>query len=114
MSSSGGRVGENPPADAGDTGLVPCPGRSHMLRSKSAHAPQLLIKPACLRAKSPATEPLCVGPALTCREAHVPQLERHPSAGQKKPVCSNQKVKECVLKIGTLNQVTNLWPARGQ
>ena len=30
---SGGEVVKNPPANAGDTGLSPGPGRSHMLRS---------------------------------------------------------------------------------
>ena len=29
----GGTVVKNPPADAGDTGLIPGPGRSHMPRS---------------------------------------------------------------------------------
>ena len=29
----GGTVVKNPPADAGDTGSSPGPGRSHMLRS---------------------------------------------------------------------------------
>ena len=29
----GGAVVKNPPANAGDTGLSPGPGRSHMLRS---------------------------------------------------------------------------------
>ena len=29
----GGAVVKNPPANAGDTGLIPGPGRSHMLRS---------------------------------------------------------------------------------
>ena len=29
----GGSVVKNPPANAGDTGLIPGPGRSHMLRS---------------------------------------------------------------------------------
>ena len=29
----GGAVVKNPPANAGDTGLSPDPGRSHMLRS---------------------------------------------------------------------------------
>ena len=29
----GGAVVENPPANAGDTGSVPSPGRSHMPRS---------------------------------------------------------------------------------
>ena len=28
----GGAVVKNPPADAGDMGLIPGPGRSHMLR----------------------------------------------------------------------------------
>ena len=29
----GGAVVKNPPANAGDTGLIPGPGKSHMLRS---------------------------------------------------------------------------------
>ena len=29
----GGAMAKNPPADAGDTGLTPGPGRSHMPRS---------------------------------------------------------------------------------
>jgi len=36
----GGSV--NPPANEGDTGSIPGPGRSHMLQSKEAHVPQLL------------------------------------------------------------------------
>ena len=32
---------KNPPAKAGDTGSGLGPGRSHMLRSNEAHAPQL-------------------------------------------------------------------------
>ena len=43
----GGAVVKNPPANAGDLGLSPGPGRSHMLRSNQAHVPQLL-KPVCL------------------------------------------------------------------
>ena len=38
----GGAVVENPPANAGDTGLSPGPGKSHMLRNNEARAPQLL------------------------------------------------------------------------
>ena len=30
---AGGTVVKNPPANAGDTGLIPGPGRSHMLRN---------------------------------------------------------------------------------
>ena len=43
----GGPVVKNPPANAGDTGLIPGPGRSDMPRSTEARAPQLL-KPAHL------------------------------------------------------------------
>ena len=32
----GGPVFKNSPADAGDTGLIPGPGRSHMLQSNEA------------------------------------------------------------------------------
>ena len=38
----GGVVAKNPPANAGDTGSSPGPGRSHMPRSNEARAPQLL------------------------------------------------------------------------
>ena len=37
-----GAVVENLPANAGDTGLSPGPGRSHMPRSNYARVPQLL------------------------------------------------------------------------
>ena len=54
----GGAVVKNPPANAGDMGLSPGPGRSHMPWSNKAHAPQLLslhsrarkpqlLKPVC-------------------------------------------------------------------
>ena len=38
----GGSVVKNPPANAGDTGSIPGPGRSHMLQDNYAHEPQLL------------------------------------------------------------------------
>ena len=38
----GGSVVKNPPANAGVTGSIPDPGRSHMPRSSEACAPQLL------------------------------------------------------------------------
>ena len=38
----GGAVVKNLPVNAGDTGLSPGPGRSHMPWSNRAHAPQLL------------------------------------------------------------------------
>ena len=37
---------KNLPANAGDTGLIPGPERSHMPRGNWAHAPQLLSRHA--------------------------------------------------------------------
>ena len=42
MGFPGGAVVENLPANAGDTGSTPGPGRSHMPRSGWAREPQLL------------------------------------------------------------------------
>ena len=77
----GGAVVKNPPANAGDTGSGPCPGRSHIPWSYYAHAPQLLS--------------LCA----TTTEAHVPrarapQQEKQPREAhtlQQKvtPACRN-------------------------
>ncbi|KAJ8792258.1 hypothetical protein J1605_019950 [Eschrichtius robustus] len=50
----GGAVVKNPPANAGDTGLSPGLGRSHVLRSNEAHAPQLLSLRS--RARAPQQE----------------------------------------------------------
>ena len=47
----GGAVVKKPPANAGDTGSSPGPGRSHMPRSNYARAPQLLSLPS--RAREP-------------------------------------------------------------
>ena len=38
----GGSVVNNPPADAGETSLIPCLGRPHVPRSNQACTPQLL------------------------------------------------------------------------
>ena len=54
----GGGVVKNPPANTGDMGSSPGPGRSHMPRSNEARVPQLLslrsrarepqlLKPSC-------------------------------------------------------------------
>ena len=38
----GGTLDGNPPANAGDMGLIPGPGRFHMAWATKAHVPQLL------------------------------------------------------------------------
>ena len=63
----GGAVVKNPPANAGGTGLIPGPGRFHMLQSNKAHVPQLLS--LCSRAH----EPQLLSPHATTTEAHVPR-----------------------------------------
>ena len=61
----GGTVVENPPANAGETGSSPGPGRSHMPRSSWARAPQLLSlrsrprEPQLLSPCATTTEPMC-------------------------------------------------------
>ena len=62
----GGTVVKNPPANAGDMGLIPGPGRSHMPWSIKARAPQLLSL------HSRAHKPQLLSPRATTTEAHVP------------------------------------------
>ena len=64
--SPGGSVVKNPPANAGDTGSSPGPGRSHMPRSNEARAPQLLSL------HSRAHEPQLLSPRATTTEARAP------------------------------------------
>ena len=63
----GGTVVKNPPANAGDTGSIPGPGRSYMPRSNKARARQLLS--LCSRAH----EPQLLSPRATTTEACIPR-----------------------------------------
>ena len=63
----GGAAVKNPPANAGDTGSSPGPGRSHMPRSNYTRVPQLLS--LCSRAR----EPQLLSPCATTTEARVPR-----------------------------------------
>ena len=75
----GGALVKNPPANAGDTGSSPGLGRSHMLQSNKACAPQLLSlhsrarKPQLLSQHASTTEACSTGlllaPCSTTREA---------------------------------------------
>ena len=67
----------DPPANAGDVGSSPGPGRSHMRRSSWARVPQLLSL------RSGACEPQLLSPRATTTEtrvprAHAPQQEKPP------------------------------------
>ena len=72
----GGAVVKNPPANAGDTGSSPGPGRSHMPRGNYARALQLLSL------RSRAHEPQLLSPCATTTEARAP-ITRAPR--QEKP-----------------------------
>ena len=63
----GGVVVESPPANAGDVGLNPGPGRSHMPRSSWARVPQLLSL------SSGACEPQLLSPYSTTTEGCAPR-----------------------------------------
>ena len=63
----GGAMVKNLPANAGNTGSSPGPGRSHMPRSDWARAPQLLN--LC----SGARKPQLLSPRATDAEARVPR-----------------------------------------
>ena len=73
----GGTVVKNPPANAGDTGSIPGPGRPRMPQSNWACAPQLLSL------HSRACEPQLLSLRATTTEArvpraHAPQQEKLP------------------------------------
>ena len=67
MGFPGGAVVGGLPANAGDAGLIPGPGGSHMLRSSWARAPRLLG--LC----SGAGEPQLLSPCATAAGARVPR-----------------------------------------
>ena len=75
LGSPGGAVVGNPPANAGDTGSSPGPGRSHMPRSNWAREPQ----PLSLRSRARKPQLLSLRAATTeAREprAHASQQEK--------------------------------------
>ena len=66
----GGAVVKNPPANAGDMGSIPSPGRSHMPRSNEACEPQLLSPHAT-------TTEACTPRACAPQQERPPQWEAH-------------------------------------
>ena len=72
----GGTVVKNLSANAGDTGSSPGPGRSHMLQSNEAHAPQLLSLRS--RACEPQVlKPMCLKPVLRSKRSHRNEKPAH-------------------------------------
>ena len=85
-------------------GSIPDPGKSHMLQSNQAHAPQLSslcsraqktqrLKPEGPRVCAPQEKPLQ-------REAHAPQLESSPCSPQlEKGLCGIEDPAQPKLKL---------------
>ncbi|KAJ8794098.1 hypothetical protein J1605_019090 [Eschrichtius robustus] len=71
MDFPGGAVVKNPLASAGDTGSSPGLGRSHMLPSSEAHAPQLLSP------RVTTTEPAGLEPVLRNKRSHRCEKPAH-------------------------------------
>ena len=101
LSFPGGTVVKNPPANAGNTGLSPGLGRSHMPRSNQARAPQLLS--LCSRARELRLSPWACVPQQEKpqqREACAPQWRVAPArCNWRKPARSNEDPTQ--LKINT-------------
>ena len=76
----------NPPANVGDTGLIPAPGSLHMLWGNWPGVPQL--------------------PSLYSR-AHEPQLDKSPSNTVKGPTCCNWDLMQPKLNTYLKN---SMWP----
>ena len=87
----GGTVVENLPANAGDTGLSPGLGRSHMLWSNWAHEPQLLSLSVWSLCSATREVAIVRGPRTAMKSGpRLPQLEkvlaqkRRPNTAKKK------------------------------
>ena len=94
----GGAVVENPPANAGDTGSIPDPGRSHMPRSNWAREPQLLslrVWSLCSATREAAT---VRGPRTAMKSGpHLPQLEKA-LAQKRRPNTAKNKINKFIKK----------------
>ena len=73
----GGAVVENPPANAGDTGLSPGLGGSHMLRGNWAREPQLLSLHVWSLCSATREAAMVRGPRTAMKSGpRLPQLEK--------------------------------------
>ena len=111
----GGAVVENLPANAGDMGLSPGLGGSHMLRSNWAREPQLLslrVWSLC----SATREAAIVRGSRTAMKSgpHLPQLEkalaqkRRPNTAKNKLIHLKKKRKEVLIHTTTRMNLKNI------
>ena len=94
-----GPVVKNPPANVGDTDLIPAPGRSHMQWSNKACMLQLLTLSAAARALQQ-EKPLQW-------EAHTPQLESSPCSLQPESLHAAMKT-QCSTRPHTIKYILKI------
>ena len=82
------RKKKNPPANAGDTGSIPGPGRSHVPRSNKARVPQLLSL------RSRAHEPQLLKPARLETELRNKRSHRSEKPTRRKEDPTQPKIKK--------------------
>ena len=83
---------ENPPANAGDTGSSPGPGRSHMPRSNWAREPQLLSLHVWSLGSATREAAIMRGPRTVMKSGpHLPQLEKA-LAQKRRPNTAKNKI----------------------
>ena len=94
----GGAVVESLPANAGDTGLGPGLGRSHMPRSNWAREPQLLSLCSTTR------EAVMVrGPHTAMKSGpHLPQLEKALAQKRRPNIAINQSINQSLKKKNSM------------
>ena len=69
---------ESLPANAGYTGLIPGPGRSHMPQSNEAHVPQLLsLRSRAHEPQPQILKPACLEPVLHNKRSHCNEKPAH-------------------------------------
>ena len=87
--SPAGSVVKNLPASAGDVGLIPGLGRSHVLQNNEAHVPQLLSLCSWASKTQLHTpqllKPVCPEPTLSSRRSHCKEKPEHCNKGPAQP-----------------------------
>ena len=92
----GGTVVKNPPANAGDMGLSPGPGRSHVPWSNWARAPQLLSLHS--RAHEPQLpKPMRLEPVLRNKRNHRNEKPAHRNEEQS-PLATTRESPRAAMK----------------
>ena len=99
----GGTVVENQPANAGDMGLSPGLGRSHMLQSNWTCEPKLLSLHVWSLCSATREAVIVRGPRTTMKSGpRLPQLEKALTQKRRPNTAKNKLKKKIVVRVGNL------------